>query len=166
MYLILLCHGSLREYSSFDLNAGQTVQYRGNYGTPLSLENARVLVQTLQRDPFIRDRHLGASFLNYTPQDPLVGRGTFAPDINLSGDDNLPTFLYNLATADVTFSNGWTVRGRHYLPLRSSHQARLSDVVREMGAPCHLNLLCCTIIEGTNNDLLGKTELPQVNELC
>jgi hypothetical protein len=134
---ILLCHGGLRDLSSFTLEANQEVQYRGNFGTPLSSSVAKSLVSALVSDPTVTDSQLALQLSGYNAQSSLRGPNTFSPDIDLKGDDNLFCFFMNMA-------NG------RWLQLGSTWQSRLSVVVRNLGAPLWLNLCCCTTLRGAD----------------
>lgn len=137
MNIILLCHGGLKEFSSFDLAEGQTVQYRGNYGTPLSASVAPAIVKALISDPYMSDQHLAANLQGYKPLDPLEGPNTFAPDIKLQGADDLLCFIMNMSTGK-------------WLPLNSQWSSTLSNVISKLGSKFWLNLLCCTNLPSAN----------------
>ena len=133
MNLILLCHGSRRDWGSFTLARNQTVQYRGNFGTPLSESVARTLVAALLSDPTVTDIQLQASIPNYNPQPPLEGPNTFAPDFDLAGDDHLLCFLLNM-------------NNRRWAPLPSGWSTTLGRFLTDLGTSqaFWLNLLCCS----------------------
>lgn len=135
MNALLLCHGGLKEFSSFELKDKQTVQYRGNFGTVLTSSVAKALVQALLSDPLATDAHIAAQIKDYQPHDPLNGPASFAPDINLAGDDKLLCFFMNMAT-------------RKWIQLGSGWKSSLSAVCTSAGAPLWLNLLCCTQLDG------------------
>ncbi len=139
MNLLLLCHGALREFGAFELGRDQSVQYRGNYGTNLSYQAAREIVQAILDDPTISDDRLARGFRgDYRPAAPLEGPGGFAPDINFSGDNRLPCFLMNLTT-------------RNWVRLGGQWRSRLSGICRQCGDQAFwLNLLCCTNIDDVN----------------
>ena len=139
MNLLLLCHGGIREFGSFKLGRNQTVQYRGNFGGNLSYQAAREIVHALMDDPTISDDRLARGFrTKYYPQEPLDGPGGFAPDFNLSGDDDLPCFIMNLSTGK------WARLGGNW-------RNRLSHVCGQLeGEAFWLNLLCCANIEDVN----------------
>jgi hypothetical protein len=133
MNLLLLCHGRRSDFGSFELGAGQCVQYRGNFGTPLSSSNARALVKALIENPTVLDREIATQISNYQPQDPLEGPGGFRPDISLSGDDNLLCFLMNMNT-------------RRWVQLGSGWSSSLNQVAQDFSPPLWLNLLSCTTL--------------------
>jgi len=141
MNLLLLCHGRLSEFNSFELKAQQTVQYRGNFGTILSLPTAKKLVQALTSDPCISDQQLAMSVSGYNAQVPLEGPNSFRPDIDLNGDND-PQYLCFLMN----------MTSKTWLPLGANWRASLNEVVQTFQV-CHpplwLNLLCCTFIDGT-----------------
>jgi hypothetical protein len=133
MNLLLLCHGALKEFSSFTLAQGQTVQYRGNYGTGLTSGQARALVQALLDNPLVSDEEIGRQIFGYAPQEPLVGPGSFAPDISLSGDDRLLCIALNLVT-------------RRWVQLGHDWHSTLGRVATASGQPVWIDLLCCTVL--------------------
>ncbi len=142
MNLILLCHGALKEFSSFELANRQTVQYRGNYGTPLSAQAAAAVIKALKSDPYMTDKQLASSLKGYIPTAPLEGKGGFSPDVSLAGDDNLPCFIMNMA-------NG------RWWPLPGTWRSTLGRVVSDLGSPLWLNLLCCTPLKGSDLPEVG-----------
>ena len=71
--LLLLCHGALMEFSSFELGDDQAVQYRGNFGALLSGQVARSITAALLADPLVTDTQLARAIPNYTPQPPCEG---------------------------------------------------------------------------------------------
>ena len=130
--LLLLCHGGLDEFGSFDVQQGSTVQYRGNFGTNLSGPVARTLVSAILDNPTVTDVELKRSIDGYDPQEPLDGPGTFRPNIRLSGSTSPFCFVMNLST-------------RQWVPLDGTFKTTLKDVVRSFaGHNYWLNLLCCT----------------------
>ena len=143
MNLLLLSHGGIRQFGSFDLGRDQSVQYRGNFGSNLGYSAAREIVHALMDDPTITDERLARGFRDkYCPQDALEGPGSFAPDFNLSGDDRLPCFIMNLST-------------RQWSRLGSGWRSRLSVLCGRFGDRAFwLNLLCCANIEEVNVDPL------------
>ena len=151
MNALLLCHGQLRLDSSFELAAGQSVQYRGNFGTDLSADVAFALTQALLSNPLITDEQLSTQINHYQPQDALDGPGGFRPDIDLSGDDALPCIFMNMGT-------------RKWVYLRHGWSSRLSTVCAYLKSPLWLNLLCCTKLDdieltkaGVKQDLVVKS---------
>ncbi len=134
---LLLCHGGLKEFSAFSLKAEQTVAYRGNYGTPLSAETARALVQALLDNPLVSDHEIGLQVMGYKPQDPLEGPGNFRPDLNLRGDNELLCFMMNMAT-------------RRWVKLDANWRSTLSEICLNLGSPLWLNLLCCSNLNDVN----------------
>ena len=150
MNLVLLCHGRPLEDSNFDVGDGQTLQYRGNYGSPLSGSAARTIVQALLQDPTVGDEQLRTAIPNYDPLEALVGPRTSGPDIALAGDDALPCFFLNLTT-------------RALLWLPSGWHARLGGLLRDLGSPLWLNLLCCTEVPGAGVVEPTVDRLVQVN---
>ncbi len=131
---VLICHGGIREHSSFSLLDRQEVQYRGNFGAPLGYKTALAIWNAIKADPTVSDHELARGIANYHPQDVLRGPGTFAPDLDLSGDDAINLFIINLNT-------------RRYIGLGSAWETRLSSLVRHLGrggGSFWLNLLCCT----------------------
>jgi len=132
MNMLLLCHGTLKEIGSFELAKDQTVQYRGNFGTFLSEMAALALVQSLLSDPMMTDEQIASQIKHYKPQPPLEGPGSFAPDIQLEGDDNLLCMQMNLNT-------------RRYIRLWSDWRSTLNREINHLdGQPAWINLLCCT----------------------
>jgi hypothetical protein len=129
---ILLCHGELKEFSSFTLGAGQSVQYRGKYGTNLSGDIAKALVGALRSDPCVTDEHLAAQIRGYTAQGPLEAGKTYAPDIRLWGTDNPLCFLMRMEGR------------RPWIRLGPEFASTLGKVMASLGSPVWLNLLCCT----------------------
>jgi hypothetical protein len=148
---LLLCHGRLSDFGSLTLDAGQTVQYRGNYGNPLSGTVARSLVQAILDNPHISDEEIGRSVERYQPQDPLQGPGGFKPDINLSGDDRLRCFFMDLST-------------RSWINLDSTWSSTLGNVCQSLRAPLWLNLLCCTTLTGEEIPRAAVDEKLRVKE--
>lgn len=136
---LLLCHGGLNEFGSFDLqNEMQTVIYRGNYGSVLGGSAARQLVQILLDDPESTDPQIRRAIPNYTDSQVLVGKQSFRPDVRLSGDDRLLCFIMNLGT-------------RKWLLLPGAWGTTLNHFVAQQGRDAFcLNLLCCTLLEGSN----------------
>ncbi len=133
---VLVCHGGIREFSSFSLEDDQEVQYRGNFGAPLGYGTALAIWNAIKSDPTVSDEQLARGIANYHPQDVLQGPGRFSPDLDLSGDDNLFLFIININT------------GR-YARLDGNWHVRLSALVGLLGASGRafwLNLLCCTQI--------------------
>lgn len=133
---VLVCHGGIREFSSVELQDGQEVQYRGNFGAPLGYGTALAIWNAIKSDPIVSDRQLATGIANYQPQDVLHGPGTFSPDLDLGGDDNLFLFMININT-------------RRYARLGAKWETRLSTLTRLLGANGRsfwLNLLCCTQI--------------------
>jgi len=140
MNLLMMCHGTPKEFSSFSLKAEQTVQYRGVFGTLLKVNVALKLAQDLTGNPLMDDKKLAMGLENYKPTEPCVGANTFAPDLKLAGDDNLPCFLKNMA-------NGV------WIHLDSSFRMTLGEMVTSpllADQPFLLNLLCCTLIPGAD----------------
>lgn len=133
MEMLLLCHGMLRDDSAFEVGAGQVVQYRGNFGTDLYLPEALALVQALLSDANVSERQIGSQISGYRQHEPLEGPGSFGPDVALQGDDQLLCFAMDLAS-------------RRWLRLGTAWQARLGMLLRGLGQPLHLNLVCCTAL--------------------
>ena len=140
MNVLLLCHGGIQEFGTFDLAWDQTVQYRGNFGSPLNYFAAGELVGALLDDPTISDKQLARGFRDhaYFAQEPLEGRGSFAPNLRLSGDNNVLCFFMDMNT------RSWSRLGRGW-------RSDLGQVCRMIGRngrnPFWLNLLCCTNLE-------------------
>lgn len=134
---VLVCHGGIREFTSFTLAEGQEVQYRGNYGAKLGYGTALAVWKALKSDPTLDDKTLSKGINNYNPEPVLAGPNTFAPDIDLEGDDTLFLFLINMNT-------------RKYIRLGNAWKIRLSALVKILGNKGKnsfwLNLLCCTEI--------------------
>lgn len=80
---VLVCHGGIREFSSVELQDGQEVQYRGNFGAPLGYGTALAIWNAIRSDPTVSDRQLARGIANYQPQDVLRGPGTFSPNLDL-----------------------------------------------------------------------------------
>ena len=59
MNLLLVCHGALKEYSSFDVPKNVEVQYRGVYGTLLGEPEAMAIVQALLDNPVATEKEIG-----------------------------------------------------------------------------------------------------------
>jgi hypothetical protein len=145
--LILLCHGHPREFSTFALGPGQTIQYRGNFGAPIDARAARRIVLTLLQDATVTDQQLQREIPNYIPNEPIEGPNTYWPDIDFRGGDRPPCFLVDLST-----------RRRFHLDDRWS--TRLSRVVEALPNPFYLNLICCTdegisVVEPEVRDLVA-----------
>lgn len=136
---ILLCHGGLNEDSAFELAGDQTVLYRGNFGSLLTGDAARRLVQTLRQDATVTDDQIKREIPNYQGTEEVGGPGTFRPDITLQGDDNLMCFIMNMATGK-------------WLPLGTAWRTRLRDLVGQLGGAFTLNLLCCTLLPDSDVD--------------
>jgi hypothetical protein len=136
MNLLLLCHGAPREVASFELKAGQTVQYRGNFGTNLSASVARALVGALVSDPYVGDQQLAHIVSGYTAQPPLEGPRSFKPDISLGGDNPQQCLCFVM-----------NMTGRNWFPLDGSWHSSLNAVVASCPSPLWLNFLCCTFID-------------------
>ncbi|MBP2449631.1 hypothetical protein [Rhizobium leguminosarum] len=134
---VLVCHGNIREFGSFHLAAKQEVQYRGNFGAKLGYMTALAVWKALKSDPTLDDKSLGKAIQNYHPEPVLAGPNSFAPDINLEGDDNRFLFLINMNT-------------RNYILLKGDWKIKLSSLVDILGnqgtSGFWLNLLCCTEI--------------------
>lgn len=128
--LILVCHGGLDEFRSFELKKGQVVHYRGNFGAPINESSARRIVTTLLQDPTTTDQQFAMELKNYQPSEPLTN-GTFRPDINFSGSEKPKCFVMNMTT-------------KHRFDLGSGWMSRLSDLVRQLPQNFYLNLICCT----------------------
>lgn len=137
--IILLCHGQQREFAGFDLPSGGEVQYRGNFGTPLSVAVARSLVAALLEDPTISDQQIAREIHGYRGEEPLSGPGSFRPDFSLRGDDRLPCFLLNLTT-------------RRWAPLGRNFESTLHEIVTVLtpAGAFWLNLLCCSTQPGAS----------------
>jgi hypothetical protein len=133
---ILLCHGAPKDFSSLQLPANTSVQYRGNYGTPLSSDNAKALVQALTSNAQVGDGEIAKQIRGYTGQAPLEGGKSYAPDFNLQGDDHLLCFLMKMEGR-----RPWALLG-------SDFKSTLSRVVADLGSPLWLNLLCCSSLPG------------------
>ncbi len=130
--ILILCHGNQREFGVFDLKKDQAVLYRGNFGALLGVGAAKRLVTTLLQDPLIGDKELAKEIPNYKGA-ACAGPGTFKPDIELSGDDNLLCFIMNLHD------------GRWWR-LGSGFKSKLSEIIAGLGdGPFTVNLLCCTL---------------------
>lgn len=136
MNLLLLCHGGLREFASFELKDRQTVQYRGNFGTSLTASVAKALVGALVSDPYIGDQQLAYMVSGYTAQPSLDGPRSLKPDISLSGDNpqKCLCFVMNMTS-------------KKWFPLEGSWRSNLNEVVNGCPSPLWLNLLCCTFID-------------------
>jgi len=133
---VVICHGDIREYSSFSLAEGQEVQYRGNFGAPLGYKTALAIWNAIKSDPTVSDKELARGIANYHPQDVLRGPRTFSPDLDLSGDDDIVLFMINL-------------NSRRYVRLGADWETRLSSLLEDLGRSgggFWLNLLCCTQI--------------------
>lgn len=134
---VLVCHGGIHDFSSFTLAEGQEVQYRGNFGAKLGYVTALAVWKALKSDPTIDDETLSTGINNYNPEPVLSGPKTFAPDLDLEGDDSLFLFLINMNTGN-------------YIRLKSTWKTRLRDLVDILGNKGKngfwLNLLCCTDI--------------------
>ncbi|HEX8151792.1 MAG TPA: hypothetical protein VF698_01645 [Thermoanaerobaculia bacterium] len=128
--LILVCHGGLNEFRSFELKKGQVVHYRGNFGAPINESSAARIVKTLLQDPMTTDKQFATELKNYQPSEPLTN-GTFRPDIDFGGSEKPKCFVMNMTTRRrLDLGKGWT--------------SRLSDLVRQLPQNFYLNLICCT----------------------
>ena len=136
MNLLLLCHGILKEFSSFTLGHGQTVQYRGDYGTDLTSGQAQAVVKALLDNPLVADDDISREIFGYDAHAPLVGPGSFAPDILLHGDDHLLCIAMNLKT-------------RRWFELGPAWQTTLGRLAAGLTKPVSIDLLCCTALAGS-----------------
>ena len=147
---VLVCHGDIREFGSFNLAAKQEVQYRGNFGAPLDYVTALAVWKALRSDPTVDDKSLAKAIHNYHPEPVLAGPNSFAPDIDLAGDDNLFLFLINMNT-------------RNYIRLKDDWKIRLSSLVDILGnqgrSSFWLNLLCCTKFSGSGIEMPSGAHL-------
>lgn len=146
MNLLLLCHGALSEFGSFELDAGQEVQYRGNYGESLSGEVAAALAKALLENASITAQQIGRQISNYRQVDALVGPRPVKPDIELWATANPPCFVVDLSTGE------WS-------RLAGTWRSTLGRLVRDLGAPLHLDLLCCTEIPDLEHKAVVKSDL-------
>jgi hypothetical protein len=129
--LLLLCHGGLREFGTFELTRTQTIQYRGNFGALIDEVAARRIVHTLLQDPTVSDQQLGREIVNYRPTDPITGPGGFGPDIDLGGGGAPPCFFVDLST-------------HRRFDLDMHWRTRLSQLIQTLPADFYLDLVCCT----------------------
>jgi hypothetical protein len=135
MNLILLCHGELSDFGSFELAKDQEVQYRGNWGEPLSPPIAKALFQALIQNPNVTPEQIGKQINGYQQTDVLTGPKPVKPDIELWTTANPPCFLMDLGT-------------REWRRLPPAPRTTLGRVVRALGAPLWLDLICCTELPG------------------
>jgi len=139
MNLLLLCHGApdIEKLSTVELKAKQTVQYRGTYGTALSVPMAKYIVDALKKDVTVTEAGLVAGLKGYKASDPIEGPVRGAQDIYLQGDDRLLCFAMNLNTGV-------------WIQLGKSWNTKLGKLVASWDFPFWLNLLCCTELPDAN----------------
>lgn len=128
---ILLCHGAPREYSSFEVPELSEVVYWGAPGYLLPADVAWTSIAQIRMNPTDLDS-IGRSFKGLPPLEDrtLTGGKTYAPDLNLAGDDNLLCILINMNTNEYALlGNDWS--------------SRLSAITAAMETDL-LHLLCCT----------------------
>ncbi|RKQ84967.1 hypothetical protein C8N24_6598 [Solirubrobacter pauli] len=131
MNLVLLCHGALSEFGSFELGADQEVQYRGNFGESLEPPVAAALFKALVQNPTVTERQIATQISGYHQEPVLAGPRSVKPDIKLWATTSPPCFVMDLTT-------------RQWGRLAPTFRSTLGQVVRGLGAPLHLDLLCCT----------------------
>lgn len=133
--LIILCHGAPENYGTISLVQGQSIDYRGNYGSPLGDQESAVLVAMLLDNPTVIDDEIRRAIPNYRDPSKVEGPAS-TNDFNLSGDDDLFCALINMTT-------------RKAVRLGGDRKFRLRDIADPMKHRSFwINLVCCANIPG------------------
>lgn len=128
---ILLCHGDRIEHSSFNVPAHSEIIYWGAPGYLLDADAAWTVIPQIRGNPTDLES-INRLFKDLPPlaERTLEGGNFYAPDLALSGDDNLLCIFINMNTnAYALLGSGWSTR------LKNLAAALRNDL---------LHLLCCT----------------------
>lgn len=129
--IMLLCHGSVKEESTFSVPTGFVIWYIGIPGRVLPVAKAHEIVAWLKSDPTDPERAARSNGLDVTK---YSGPGVTGPNFNLVGDAHLPTQFYDfISGVETEIDDSW----------KSSLGAVVGDIASKNPGLNNLFLLCC-----------------------